>query len=154
MQALSLIETPNTKPRRRKPAPPAKASRPNMGRSTKDPGVMRQIAAATNSPRSLTVGAIIGGFVPYASFHVAHYEAGARPWLWLLVVAALLFSGLSVFEWTRRAFGSIPKALGFVALTEGIMLCTGTPALAATALILLMGINAAATGARLATERN
>jgi hypothetical protein len=116
-------------------------------------GVLAQVNAATSRPVALAIGSTIGGFVPIASYMLAHHEAPTRPVLWVLVAAALIFSGLSVYEWTAKAFGSRLKALGFVVLTEGIMLSTSNDWLACAALALLVGINATATGAYLATER-
>ncbi len=137
-----------------KKASTRKASSPAHSPKTAQPlGVLAQVSAATSRPVALAIGATVGGFVPIASFMLAHHEAPTRPVLWALVAAALIFSGLSVYEWTSKAFGSRLKALGFVILTEGIMLSTGNQYLAFAALALLVGINATATGAHLATER-
>jgi phosphoglycerol transferase MdoB-like AlkP superfamily enzyme len=141
-------EAPNT------PAPKAKKARAaRPARPAQDMSVMAQISAAARRPAALIVGIILGAFVPVAAYIIAHHETQARPMLWLLVAAALVFSALSVFDWTRRAFGSAAKAAAFCILTEGTMLATWNNYLSYAALALLIAINATATGAQLATER-
>lgn len=82
----------------------------------------------------------------------SHHDAEANPWLWVAVAACLLFSSFTVYAWTRLAFRSSPKALGFVVLLETIMTFASTAWLASAALVILVGINAIATGATLASR--
>ena len=52
-----------------------------------------------------------------------------------------LYSALTVFEWAKLAFTSVPKSVGFVVLVEGVMVTSTTHWLALTALGYLIGIN-------------
>lgn len=123
-------------------------------------GVVAQVILACRSENRLAalLGALLGGFVPVASFVLAHYEIDpARP-LWsqlppLLVVGGLCYSATSVYQWAQLAFGSGFKALGFCILLEGVMTTSGTPWLALAALGYLVAINSIATGCRLALSR-
>jgi len=127
-----------------------------------DPGPLAQLRSATRSSLALTLGAALGGLVPCLTYVVAHVgelvhvEGGtvtAAPWThpaWLLVAGGLLFSAKTVYAWTAAAFGDRLKALGFVALVEGVLLLSPSPAVAYVALAYLIVINALGTGARLA----
>jgi uncharacterized membrane protein HdeD (DUF308 family) len=98
-----------------------------------------------------SLGALLGAGVPVASFQLAHHEVAELVSLpALLVLGGLAFSSLTVYAWARNAFGSGLKALGYVVMVEGVMTTSHTPWLSAAALVLLVGINAVATGARLA----
>lgn len=113
--------------------------------------VIAQIRAASKSPAALLVGALLGGFVPVASFVVAHYEWAA---FWtlqtLLVAGGLAYSAKTVYQWGKLAFQCGYKAAGFVVLVEGTMVLSATPWLSFAALAFLVGINATATGCTLA----
>jgi hypothetical protein len=61
-------------------------------------GVLYQIKSLGRSPLATLAGAIIGGFVPAATYILAHYQAPETPLLWLLVAGGLLYSALTVFE--------------------------------------------------------
>ncbi len=87
------------------------------------------------------IGALIGGFVPVASYEIVHAEILANKWLWALVGGALLFSALSVFGWAEAAFHSGLKAAGFCVLAEGTMVLTRNQWLGLSALGLLVLIN-------------
>lgn len=102
-------------------------------------------------------GFILGGFVPSASFILAHYEVDPQSPLWLqmpalLVLAGLVYSAKTVFDWARVAFKNPAKAVGFVVLLEGVMTFSTTVALAYVALALLVAINGIATGCNLALD--
>lgn len=108
----------------------------------------RQNRAAT------AAGFILGGFVPTASFILAHHEVDPMSPLWLqmptlLVISGLVYSAKTVFDWARIAFKHPAKAVGFVVLLEGVMTFSQTVALAYVALALLVGI---ATGCNLALD--
>lgn len=117
-------------------------------------GIVDQVraACARRNRWPMACGAILGGFVPVASYVVAHYEAPERHALIALVVGGLAYSALSVYGFARLAFGSAVKALGFVLLLEGVMVFSGIPALGLASLVLLVGINAISTGVRLALD--
>lgn len=124
-------------------------------------GPIAQLRHAAESPLALTLGAALGGIVPASTYVVAHVgelvrvEGGGvvlASWHpgWLLVLGGLLFSGKTVYAWTAAAFEDRLKALGFVALVEGALLLSPSPALSYVALGYLVAINALGTGAALA----
>lgn len=103
------------------------------------------------------LGALLGGFVPVATYVVAHQETTSAP-LWtqlpaLLVLGGLAYSALTVYRWARMAVGHAVKAAGFVVLLEGVMVASSTPWLGLVALGYLVGINAIATGCQLSLDR-
>jgi hypothetical protein len=122
-------------------------------------GVVAQCRAALARGNRLAavVGLLIGGFVPVATYLVAHAAAGLWTLPAVLAAGGLLFSAPTVFGWARLAFGgagklSAVKACGFVVLLEGVMVAArglGLPTLGYAALVYLVAINAAATAARI-----
>ena len=98
------------------------------------------------------LGAALGGGVPVATYWLAHHELDRGLVVWALVAGGLFFSAMTVARWASSAFGSMPKALGFTLLLEGVLLYSRTPWLAMAALGYLIFINAVATGVRLALE--
>ena len=130
-----------------------------MDTTAKHTPVVDQVREAFRRQNRLATGAgfILGGFVPVASFILAHYEVRPDAPLYsqvptLLVLAGLVYSAKTVFDWARVAFRHPAKALGFVVLTEGVMTFSHTPALAYAALTLLVVINGVATGCNLALD--
>jgi hypothetical protein len=98
---------------------------------------------------------LLGGFVPLASYVLAHGEVDRGQPLYLqvpvaLVLGGLLFSARTVYQWAKAAFGDGAKAAGFVVLAEGILTLSHTHWLALAALAYLVSINGVATGVRLA----
>lgn len=121
--------------------------------------IVEQVKAAGQKQNRLAVAAgfILGGFVPSASFVLAHYEIKPTEPLWMqmptvLVVAGLIYSAKTVFDWACIAFRQPLKALGFVVLVEGVMTFSKTAALSYVALALLVCINGIATGCNLALD--
>jgi hypothetical protein len=97
------------------------------------------------------LGALLGGFVPLATYTLAHDELASLLSVQAVIVAGgLLFSARTVVAWARLAFASPAKAIGFTVLLEGVMTLAHTPWLALAALAYLIGINAIATGTTLA----
>lgn len=141
---------------------PAPISRPRISvpRSPARPlGVVGQVRLAMKPRNRLatSLGAILGGFVPTASYTVAHHELDlSRPLTdqigTVLVLGGLLFSAITVVRWGRQAFQSTAKAVGFVALTEGVLVASQTQWLALSALAILVGVNAIATGSILSRD--
>ena len=120
--------------------------------------VVEQVRVALQ-PRSrlpFAIGVLLGGFVPIATYVVAHteLELGAlftRPQLAALFVAGgLLFSAVTMYGWGKLAFSQRAKALGFVVLLEGVMVTSHTRWLALAALSYLACINGVATACNLA----
>lgn len=118
-------------------------------------GIVGQVRTATK-PRhrlALACGFVLGGFVPTASYVLAHNEAPTRPLMWCLVTAGLIYSAKTVFDWAKVAFKHPAKALGFVILTEGILTFANTWWLSLAGLAVLVLINGIATGCNLALDR-
>lgn len=122
-------------------------------RSTLD--VVTQLEIAIRNPLATTLGAAIGGIVPWFGRELAHGELDARwyadPRL-IVVAGCMLFSMISVYGFGRAAFGNPRKALGFVAALEGVMLCSHGR-IGVVALIVLIAINAIANGCTIACGR-
>jgi uncharacterized membrane protein HdeD (DUF308 family) len=99
----------------------------------------------------MVVGCLLGGFIPLATYFIAHFELDT---FWsvntVIVLGGLAYSAKTVWQWTYLAFDCRYKATGFVMLTEGVMVFSHTPWLAVCALSYLIGINAVATGCLLA----
>jgi hypothetical protein len=90
------------------------------------------------------IAAIAAGFLPLASYILAHVEAKHTPGMWVLVAAALMFSAPTLVEWAQKWCKSVYKAAGFTCLLEGVMVFSGTQWLALCGLAILMGINCVA----------
>lgn len=119
-----------------------------------DFGVVKQakIAFQRRNRIATTMGFILGGFVPIASYVLAHVEAPTQPMVWILVTGGLIFSAKTVFDWARIALRHPAKALGFVVLTEGIMTFAHTLPLSLAGLAMLVAINGIATGCNLVNK--
>jgi hypothetical protein len=136
----------------------APSSRP--ARAPRAAGVVEQVRVACRPKARLAtfLGFLLGGFVPLASFEVAHYEVDPSQALYAqlpvyLVAGGLLFSMVTVYAWAKLAFGAPVKALGFVVLLEGVMVTSHAGWLAVAALGYLVAINGIATGCALALRR-
>jgi hypothetical protein len=116
-----------------------------------DFGLVKQVRVAANPRNRLAtfIGLVFGGFVPVATYTLAHNEVATNPFMWFMVVGGLMFSAMTVFGWARTALHHPAKAAGFVLLTEGVMTFSHTDGLSIVALILLVLINGLATGCRL-----
>lgn len=102
-----------------------------------------KVSAAQKRTIGQFVAAIASGFLPVASFVVAHFEAANDPKLWVLVVAALMFSAPSVAGWAQKWCGSTYKAWGFTVLLEGVLVFAHHELLSIGGLVMLVAINAA-----------
>lgn len=128
-----------------------------------DTGIVAQVRQAFGPRARLatSVGMLLGGFVPVATFVLAHtdlarlFGADGLPWAktWALIIGGLLYSALTVYQWAKLAFTSAPKAFGFVVLLEGVMVTSSTRWLAFAALGYLVVINGIATGCTLSVRR-
>lgn len=122
-------------------------------------GVVAQVTTALRPKNRLAaaLGALLGGFVPVASYVLAHRETDVTAPLWTqvapwFVVGGLAYSAVTVYQWAARAVGNPIKAAGFVLLVEGVMVASRTEWLGLVALAYLVAINAVATGCTLALE--
>ena len=89
------------------------------------------------------MASVASGFLPIASFVLAHYESKENPLLWILVVAALSFSAPTLVLWAKKWCGGMVKAVGFAVLLEGVMVFSHTQYLSFGGLVILVVINAA-----------
>lgn len=134
--------------------PPRKAAPRSRRAPRRATGVVDQVRIAISRQHLLStvLGGVLGGFVPIATYAVAHREiaASAHGYAMLaLVMGGLLFSAKTVWQWGRLAFNDPWKATGFVLLLEGVMTLSGQQSVAIAALIVLTSINAIATGVTL-----
>jgi len=102
---------------------------------------------------ALFCGSVLGSFIPFATYFVAHHDTQVSPLYWVLVAGGLLFSAKTVFDWTRIAFQSAPKAFGFVLIVEGVMTFSTLAVLSYFALAVLAIINGVATGCNIALNQ-
>lgn len=110
----------------------------------------RKLATASpikvSAAQKRTIGqfsaALASGFLPIASYMIAHYESATNPMLWILVAAALLFSAPSVAGWALKWTGNTYKAWGFTVLLEGVLVASHTQWLSLIGLGILVLINA------------
>jgi hypothetical protein len=69
--------------------------------------------------------ACAAGFLPVASYILAHIESHSEPWLWVLVLAALAYSAPTLANWaatwTHKGHGLTAhlKAWGFTGSAQG-----------------------------------
>ncbi len=143
------------------PAPAKKKAprkRKKLETNIADLGPIAQIKESVKPRNRLAAftGVMLGGFVPLASYWIAHHEVvGAGYWMPVmvtLVFGGLIYSAKTVYQWARVAFDCPWKAVGFVVLLEGTMIFSNTMWLGVTALSLLIGMNAIATGCTLAKK--
>jgi hypothetical protein len=118
-------------------------------------GVVDQVRKSMQKHNRLAMvaGAILGGFVPTASFEIARYEVQANPAMYILVTGALIYSAMSVYDFAKVAFKHPAKALGFVVLLEGVLVFAKSLPLSYAGLALLVAINAIAAGNALALDQ-
>ncbi len=145
---------------------PAKRSSKRPRRGTTDRSVntdvVTQLECAIRNPHAALIGALIGGLVPWFGRTLAHSEipsawsagnTGLALAMIAVVVGCGVFSGLSVYNFGKAAFGDPRKALGFVLALEGVMLVS-TGATSAVTLAVLVFINAVANGSVIALARD
>lgn len=87
------------------------------------------------------IAAISAGFLPVASFVIAHIEAPGNPWMWGLVLAALAFSAPTLADWATKWCKDRWKAWGFTVLLEGVMVFSTVQYLAVAGAVILVIIN-------------
>lgn len=87
------------------------------------------------------IAAVAAGFLPVASFVIAHMETRGNPWMWGLVIAGLMFSAPTLADWALKWCKDRWKSWGFTILLEGVMIFSSVQYLAATGLFILVAIN-------------
>jgi VIT1/CCC1 family predicted Fe2+/Mn2+ transporter len=128
-------------------------------RTQRELGVVEQVRASMKPKARLAtiIGFLFGGFVPLASWVVAHHELDkTRPFYLqvgtLIVLGGLVYSASTVYQWGKLAFRSGSKSLGFVFLLEGVLLASLTEWLSLAALGFLVFVNGIATGCNLSRK--
>lgn len=101
-----------------------------------------KVSAAQKRTIGQFCAAIAAGFLPIASFVMAHIESATNPFLWVLVAAALTFSAPTLADWAKKWCGNQYKAWGFTVLLEGVMVFSHTAWLSYMGLVILVAINA------------
>jgi hypothetical protein len=137
---------------------PINSIEPMADKSVK-PGPIADLRHAAGSLVALTLGSLLGAFVPATTYVVVHVggllsvgngRVTAAPFGhpgWALVAGGLAFSATTVYRWGCSAFrpsvGPLTllellythcKALGFVLLVEGTLLLSPSPLLGYVAL--------------------
>lgn len=87
------------------------------------------------------IAALAAGFLPVASFVIAHVEAPSNPWMWALVIAGLTFSAPTLVDWATKWCKDRWKSWGFTVLLEGVMVFSTVQYLAVAGLLILVAIN-------------
>lgn len=109
-----------------------------------EPSILAErINAHMGAPVNRPLAALAAGFLPVASYVLAHMEAQRAPYLYGLVLAALIFSAPTLAAWAKRWCSHWAKAWGFCILLEGVMILSQMQALNVVGLVILVGINSA-----------
>jgi len=123
--------------------------------------IVSQIECVVRYPQATLIGALVGGLVPWFARTLAHGEVpsawtsgntGLAAAMLAVVLGCALFSALTVYKFGLATFGDRRKAVGFTLALEGVMLVS-TGATSATALIVLILINALGNGSSIALSR-
>ena len=121
---------------------------PRIQKPISELSLVERVRVAFSSKNRLggLLGALMGGLVPLASYHVAHTEMDLNnhPFsiFTAIVLGCLIYSASSVYQFGKLSFRSGPKAFGFVLLTEGILIFSHIGWLSVTCLVYLIVINA------------
>lgn len=102
----------------------------------------QKAVAAQKKSAAQFCAALAAGFLPVASYVLAHFESVTNPMLWILVAAALMFSAPTLADWAKKWTGNAYKAWGFTILLEGVMVFSHLQALSYAGLAILVLINA------------
>jgi hypothetical protein len=130
-----------------------------------DFGPIQELRFALGSKSALAVGAAMGGAAPLVNYFTVHlgelvvfdpekHTFEAASWdnpLWLMVIGTFALSCKSVYQWGCNAYENDRlKACGLVAMLEGALLLSPHWAIGVGALVFLVLINMAASGASIA----
>ena len=118
-----------------------KATATPVATKTRKPRVSKIIRASNKRTVGQIIAAAAAGFLPIASYEIAHFEMRDNPYLAILVVAALVFSAPTLVEWAKKWCSSIYKAVGFSVLLESVMIFSNNVYLSYSSLAILCVIN-------------
>ncbi len=116
--------------------------------------ILNQLATLRASKLAAFVGLLIGGFVPVAVYVTAHYYAPVNRMLWCIVAGGLLYSALTVYDWSVQAGNHPVKAVGFVVLLEASLTFSPIGGIAYAALGILVLVNGVAIACQLVVARD
>ncbi len=101
-----------------------------------------KINAAQKKTLGQTLASITCGFLPIASYVMAHKEASnGNPWLYSIVVACLIVSAPTLAKWSAR-FMEAWKGWAFTFVLEMVMVFSHITWLNISGLVLLVLVNA------------
>lgn len=103
--------------------------------------VLPKLSKADSRTIGQFIAAVAAGFLPVASYSIAHGEVQAQPFMWALLAAALMFSAPTLVEWAEKWCRGKYKAWGFTVLLEGVMVFSANHYIALTGLAILVAIN-------------
>ena len=122
-------------------------------------GVVDQCRVAFRADNRLAtvLGFVLGGIIPIATYVEAHFDIREGVALYAqvppyLVLGGLIFSAKTVFAWLNLTWRDSWKAVGTVAVLEGVMITSDVPALPLVLLTVLVAINGIATGCTLSLD--
>ena len=79
--------------------------KPAVRKATSQTNVLPKVSVAQKRTIGQVCASVAAGFLPVASFILAHYETKTNPLLWILVCAALMFSAPTLAEWAEKWTG-------------------------------------------------
>jgi len=99
------------------------------------------VKASLRKKAEQTIAAVAAGFLPVASYVIAHVEAQTVPYLYILVACALAYSAPTLASWSQKWAGHPVKAWGFTVLLEMVSVLSHIQWLNLTGLFILVVIN-------------
>jgi hypothetical protein len=116
--------------------------------------IVSQVRTAVANPAATLLGAVLGGVIPWFAREMLHGEVSSAtdPRL-IIVLGCMAFSMLTVYGFGLATFRSGWRAVGFCLAVEGVAICAATPRIWGVALLMLVAINAVATGCKIAGAR-
>jgi O-antigen/teichoic acid export membrane protein len=121
-------------------------------------GIIQSWEDASRHPTALRWALVLGGVPPFIAYWIAHFDHPVRGYedLWhplsVVLLACMLYSVRTVFQWTRTATKDWLKPITLVVGLEGTMVFAKTWWLAILALACLVVINAIATACTIARD--
>lgn len=102
------------------------------------------VRAAHKRSAQQVLAALAAGFLPIASYVIAHIEAeqAGKSYLYGLVACALAYSAPTLAKWAERWAGHVVKAWGFTILLEAVSVLSHIQWLNLAGLAILVIINA------------
>src|SRR5262245_55814457 len=80
--------------------------------------ILNQFDILKTNKTAAFIGGLYGAIIPVGIFEIAHHQAAANRWLWLIVVGGLVYSMLTTFEKVAELTGCKYKAIGYMIFLE------------------------------------